>query len=214
MKSYEQYCGLAQAIDRVGERWSLLIVRELLVGPRRFSELAQRLPGIASNLLTARLKALEEDSVVAREVLPSPANVSVYLLTPSGAQLREAVEALTRWGGRFMLTRSPKQRFDVEWLAVSLNALRLPLEPGQALRFEVEMPEGAARFVLDDVGVRLAPADGVPPEVRVRTQAQVLLGLVAGALDLRTVGPALELTGATRATRRFRTWLAGPRRAG
>jgi DNA-binding HxlR family transcriptional regulator len=99
MKSYAQFCPLAAALDVIGDRWTLLVVREMLfLGPRRFGDLAGGLPGIAPNLLSARLKALEAAGVVERAQLPPPAGSTVYRLTPDGEDLREPILALARWG--------------------------------------------------------------------------------------------------------------------
>ena len=99
MRTYHQYCGLALALDRVGDRWTLLIVRELLTAPRRWSELEAALPGIATNLLAQRLRDLEADGLVERMAADGGA---CYALTADGDALRDAIHALLRWGGRFM----------------------------------------------------------------------------------------------------------------
>jgi DNA-binding HxlR family transcriptional regulator len=83
-RTYNQYCGLAYALDRVGERWTILIIRELIAGPRRYKDLLDGLPGISTNLLAARLKSLEHDGLLQRRVLPPPAGSTVYELTPLG----------------------------------------------------------------------------------------------------------------------------------
>lgn len=100
---YDQFCGLARALDVIGDRWTLLIVRELLyLGPRRFTDLKAGLPGIATNLLTARLRALETYRLVRRVHLPPPAASLVYHLTTLGAALEPAVRALLEWGLHFV----------------------------------------------------------------------------------------------------------------
>lgn len=101
-RSYGQYCGLALALDRIGDRWTLLIVRELLPGPARFGELHDALPGIATNLLTRRLRDLEDAGLLERTTLPAPANVPVYELTPLGRALGPVVREISLWGVRFM----------------------------------------------------------------------------------------------------------------
>src|SRR2546423_2143166 len=94
---YNQYCSLAYALDIVGERWTLLIVRELGLGPRRFADLLRNLPGIGRNLLTARLRHLEEQGLVRRTELPPPAASRVYELTEEGRGLAPAMTELSRW---------------------------------------------------------------------------------------------------------------------
>lgn len=97
---YGQYCGFARALEMVGERWALMIVRDLLVGPKRFSDLQRGLPGIPTNILTARLKEMEQAGIVHRRLLPRPAGSVVYELTPDGLELETAVFALGRWGAK------------------------------------------------------------------------------------------------------------------
>lgn len=97
-RSYGQVCGVARALDLLGERWTLLIIRELLLGPKRFGALERVLPGIGPNLLSARLASLTEAGIVERIELPAPASVDAYSLTERGERLRETVEALAVWG--------------------------------------------------------------------------------------------------------------------
>src|SRR4051812_49995313 len=94
---YQQYCALARALDVAGDRWSLLIVRELAPGPRRFTDLIDGLPGISRNLLTQRLRALESDRVVARHELPPPVARQIYELTEHGRDLAHAIAPLIAW---------------------------------------------------------------------------------------------------------------------
>src|SRR5438128_7232990 len=99
MRSYGEYCSLAKALDVIGERWTLLIVRELaLKGACRYTDLRNGLPGIASNLLADRLRELEKAGVITREDAPPPIATTLFRLTPRGEQLRPALDALMRWG--------------------------------------------------------------------------------------------------------------------
>ena len=97
---YGQYCGFARALETIGERWALMIVRDLMVGPKRFSDLQRGLVGIPSNILTARLKEMEQSGIVRRRLLPRPAGSVVYELTSDGLELESAVYALGRWGAK------------------------------------------------------------------------------------------------------------------
>jgi DNA-binding HxlR family transcriptional regulator len=97
---YDDACGTALALEFVGERWSLLVIRELLLGPRRFSEIRGGLPGLSANVLTQRLQGLEAAGILARATLPPPANVQVYALTPWGYEAEPIVMALGRWALR------------------------------------------------------------------------------------------------------------------
>jgi DNA-binding HxlR family transcriptional regulator/putative sterol carrier protein len=101
-RSYNQFCALAFALDVIGERWTLLIIRELLAGPRRFKDLIDGLPGISSNLLSDRLKCLERQGVLFRHILPPPAGSTVYELTPLGQDLEKSVLELGIWGSQFL----------------------------------------------------------------------------------------------------------------
>ena len=99
-KSYEQYCPMAHALDLVGERWALLVMRELMLGPKRFSDLRAALPGISANVLTQRLEGLEAAGVLVRRKLPPPASAQVYELTPWGYESEPIFQALGRWAAR------------------------------------------------------------------------------------------------------------------
>ena len=123
MRSYNQYCALAKALDRVGNRWTLLIIRELLVGPKRYSDLRAGLPGIASNLLSERLRELQSEGIVRRRELPPPAASVVYELTDLGARLESAVVELVRWGAHWMTERREGEVFRPDLLVVALGAL-------------------------------------------------------------------------------------------
>ena len=99
-RRYEDACGTAHALDLLGERWALLVVRELMFGPKRFSDLRADLSGISANVLTQRLEGLEEFGIVARRRLPPPASVQVYELTPWGLEIRPIIETMGRWAAR------------------------------------------------------------------------------------------------------------------
>src|SRR5216683_3461271 len=101
-RSYDQWCAVARSLDIVGERWTMLIVRDLLVGPKRYKDILAGLPGIGTNLLAQRLRELEAQGLVERVVLPQPAGTTVYRLTATGAALEPVVHALGRWGFQFL----------------------------------------------------------------------------------------------------------------
>ncbi|HKW44424.1 MAG TPA: winged helix-turn-helix transcriptional regulator [Candidatus Eremiobacteraceae bacterium] len=102
LRAYGQYCGFARALETVGERWALLIIRDLLVGPKRFTDLRLGLAGIPTNVLTARLKELEAGGVIRRRLLPRPTGSIIYELTPYGSELEDIVVRLGRWGAKSM----------------------------------------------------------------------------------------------------------------
>jgi DNA-binding HxlR family transcriptional regulator len=119
-KHYDQYCPMAHALSLVGERWSLLIVRELLRGPKRYTDLVEGLPGIGTNILAGRLKDLEQCGVVEKRKLPPPAASTVYELTEYGRGLEEVLYALARWGARSLGPPGADDELYPEW---GLNAL-------------------------------------------------------------------------------------------
>ena len=102
-RSYNQFCATAKTLDVVGERWTLLIIRELITGPKRYKDLLASLPGIGNSLLAARLKHLESAALVRRAELPPPAGSTVYELTESGRDLEPAIMAIARWGLKWAL---------------------------------------------------------------------------------------------------------------
>jgi DNA-binding HxlR family transcriptional regulator len=126
MKRYDQYCPIAHALGLVGERWSLLVVRELMYGPKRYTDLADGLPKIGTNILAARLKDLEAAGIVERRKLPPPAASTVYELTPYGHDLRPVIHELARWGARSLGPPRP-DALEPGWL---MHALDLGLSPG------------------------------------------------------------------------------------
>jgi DNA-binding HxlR family transcriptional regulator len=128
-KRFDQYCPVANALSLVGERWALLIVRELLRGPRRYSDLAAGLPGIGTNILATRLRELEAGGVVHRRKLPPPAASTVYELTEYGAGLEEVIHALGRWGARTLGLPRREDDLDHDW---GLNAFPALLYPERA----------------------------------------------------------------------------------
>jgi DNA-binding HxlR family transcriptional regulator len=121
-RTYSQYCGIAKALDVLGERWTLLLVRDLLVGPRRYVDLLAGLPGITTNLLAKRLQRLEREGLVEKAHLPAPASSTVvYRLTQPGRELEPVLHALGAWGWRYMQKPEKDDRLDVGWLLFSLK---------------------------------------------------------------------------------------------
>jgi DNA-binding HxlR family transcriptional regulator len=166
-RSYEQYCGLAKALDVVGERWTLLVVRNLLLGPLRYSELLRGLPGITTNLLAKRLKEMEEHGLLERIRAGAGEGGQAYRLTEVGRALEPAVHALGRWGWRWMGTPAGGEHRSLEWLMV---ALRRRYRGGAKL---------VAELVVGDVPYTFRLAEGV----------EIARG-AAGQADVRASGPA------------------------
>lgn len=120
---YPQFCALARAAELIGERWTLLIIRELLLGPKRFGDLLDHLDGISPTLLTARLAALIDSRVVRRITLPRPVNAQLYDLTDMGREIQPAIRELIRWGGHFLFPPVPGDAFEPDWVLLGLDAI-------------------------------------------------------------------------------------------
>ena len=120
---YRQFCALARAAEIVGERWTLLIIRELLIGPKRFGDLLDHLGGMSPTLLTSRLAALIKTNVIRKVAWPGPVSAQVYELTESGRELQPAIRELIRWGGRYLFPPVPGDDFEPDWVLLGLDAI-------------------------------------------------------------------------------------------
>ncbi len=179
-RSYGQYCGLAYALDLVGERWALLIVRDLILGPRRFSDLSRGLPGIPSNVLTARLKGLEEQGIVHRRVLPRPDGSVVYELTEYGQELEEIVLRLGLWGARSL---SDPREGEVPTPGGLLIALRAAFQPDAARKveasYELHLGEATIHALVDDGLLEIGEGPVAEPDLVIEA-GPALRRLMAG----------------------------------
>lgn len=196
-RSYGQYCGLARALDIVGERWSLLIVRELLVGPARYSELQAGLPGIATNLLAERLRRLEEAGVIERQLGADTKGVT-YALTPWGTALREAVAALVTWSTPLMVSGPGGDSFRTPWLKVALEALMQGKRTEVPTTVGVEVDGMLVTVHVDQTGTHVTLDGDEQPETVLRAEAPVVLGLASGMLTAEQASSAGELRGETK----------------
>lgn len=185
-RSYREHCGIARALDRVGERWTLLLVRELLyLGPRRFADLRRALPGLAPNLLTRRLRDLEADGLVVRSILPAPASVRVYRLTPRGRALEPVLQALWRWGRAALGDAREAGAVRPELPVMALRAAFRPEDAaGVHETWELQVDDVAIQAVVEDGRMTLRPGMEVTPDVTVTTDAATLADVVAGRLDV------------------------------
>src|SRR3954452_10520418 len=176
-KCYDQvpYCPMAHALSLVGERWSLLIVRELMHGPRRYTDLAKGLPGIGTNILAARLKDLETFGVVEKKKLPPPYASTVYELTAYGKELDEVLYALGRWGARSLSPPVFEEELYPEW---GLNALPALFDP-EAAR---ELNETYVLKIGDDVFTARLVDGRLQPEVGAAADADVTV-----EMDMKTL---------------------------
>lgn len=183
-RSYGQYCALARALDVAGERWTLLVVRDLLLGPKRFTDLLGGLPGIGRNLLTARLRHLEAEGVVRRRTLPPPAASRVYELTDDGRQLGLALGPLTAWGARRLGRRRPDEFFRPSSVVLAMAAFAdRGAARGVHETYQFEVDDEAFHLRVDDG--RIVPREGSAehPDLVVRMDSDTFAGLISGGLS-------------------------------
>ena len=135
-RGYDQYCPIAHALDLVGERWSLLVVRELMQGPKRYTDLAAQL-GIGTNILAARLRDLEAGGIVTKSKLPPPANARVYELTPYGQELKGALRELALWGARSLGPPTAEDELFPGWVENAVRMVLAPVTPPGRFEFRV-----------------------------------------------------------------------------
>ena len=162
-RTYNQFCGLARALDVVGERWTLLIVRNLLLGPLRYSDLLRGLPGITTNLLAKRLREMEDAELIER--IEGPGMGSAYRLTAHGAALEPAVHALGGWGWKYMSSPKKGEHRSFDFLMV---ALRRRYRAGAHVRAEIVADGAPYRVVLTGGHAEIARGDVASPDVRLR----------------------------------------------
>ncbi|MGB0094862.1 MAG: helix-turn-helix domain-containing protein [Solirubrobacteraceae bacterium] len=187
MRSYDEYCAVAKSLDVVGDRWTLLIVRELaLRGACRYTDLRNGLPGIASNLLAERLRELEHAGVIAREDAPPPIATTLFRLTPRGEQLRPVLEDLIRWGLPLMTEQKPGDAVRSHWLAWALELMLTDRQP-DASPVTVQLQTGDQPIVVETrdgtIHTRLGPAESA--DATLTGPPTPILGLLLGQL-----GPA------------------------
>ncbi|WP_158885172.1 winged helix-turn-helix transcriptional regulator [Amycolatopsis anabasis] len=200
-RSYGQYCGLARALDVVGDRWNLLIVRQLLIAPARYRELLDGLPGVATNLLADRLRDLETAGVVQRR-LAEKGNVVVYALTPWGAELREPIESLIRWSTPLMVRGPGGDCFRAEWLVVPLRALLVgKAAPRRSSKVGIAVDGQLVQVRATRSGIEVNPHDGGDLDAVVRADAAIVLGLAAGVLALDDTLGLVDIDGDEAAVR-------------
>ncbi len=186
-RHYEDACATAHALDLIGERWSMLIMRELMMGPRRFSDLRASIEGISANVLTQKLESLEVARIVRREKLPPPANAQAYALTSWGLEAEPILLALGRWG-----VRSPGHDPTLPFSPVALMlSFRAKFDPAAAKGLDINLA-----FTLDDqpftVAVkagRLKTERGHPalPTARIASSPSVMAALIYGKVPLATL---------------------------
>ncbi|MFD6159926.1 winged helix-turn-helix transcriptional regulator [Nocardia sp. NPDC060256] len=213
-RSYNQYCGLSRSLDLVGERWTLLVVRELMVGPKRYSDLVNALDGIGTNLLATRIKQLDQDGLIVRKHLPPPAASQVYELTPAGRELAAALVPLAMWGlrHRFDEPRRSDENYRAEWTVVFLAALIDPAATTAMHRVvQFRLDDSAATLVIDDGRVSVTPGAVDHADVVVTTDLKTLAEFAtrAPASDFTKVAECLTVEGDMAVAQSFFELLVG-----
>ncbi|MCT9931886.1 winged helix-turn-helix transcriptional regulator [Planotetraspora sp. A-T 1434] len=191
-RTYGQHCAIAKALDVVGERWALLIVRELLDGPRRYTDLLGGLPGVSTDMLATRLRDLENAGLVSRRTLPPPAASKVYELTAEGRALAPAMTELARFGMRLLRAQDPSDTFRVHWLALPLQIrFRADRARGVALTVQFHTDDGALCAVIDDGILMTRPGAADHPDVVITADAATLAEIArdpATTAEAKTAG--------------------------
>jgi DNA-binding HxlR family transcriptional regulator len=206
-KRYDQYCPVCHALGLVGERWALLVVRELLKGPKRYTDLIEGLPGVGTNVLAARLKELEAGGIVRKRKLPPPAASTVYELTEYGQELEEPLYALARWGARSLGPPSTSDHLYPDW---GLNAFAALLDPeaarGLTATYVVRVGPETYTVQLDDSQVHVEAVETAEADLDFATDMETFYGLASGELnpaEALSDGRVELLTGKRPALERF-----------
>jgi len=196
-RTYGQYCAITTALDLIGERWSLLVVRELLDGPKRYTDLLAGLTGIATDMLATRLRDLEAAGVVTRRTLPPPAGSKVYELTPLGQDLRPMMIEMVRWGLRLLGEPGTGMAFQPHGLSLWLHAMfhaDRAHGAGLTAQFDVDGTSMHARIADGSIETGSGPADH--PDVIIRSDAATL-ARVARDPDAAVDPGRIQITGST-----------------
>jgi DNA-binding HxlR family transcriptional regulator len=188
MRSYGQYCSVARALELVGDRWTLLIIRELLLRKSlRFTDLKNGLPGIAPNLLSSRLKELEDAGLVAREDAPPPVATGLYTLTENGRTLEPVLKALGLWGLKYMAEERPDDAFQAHWLAYLPAWFTTDSEPdAPPAVIQLVAADESAVIELRDGKVHTRVGRAADPDLVLEGSPRAVLGLLSGVIDLKT----------------------------
>src|SRR4051794_22129046 len=174
MRTYGDRCGVARALDLVGDRWALLVVRELLLGPKRFSDLRAGLPGVTPDVLTLRLRELEQAGLVRRAQLPPPAGTRVYELTARGGELEPVLLALGRWGSAAPVPEGDP-RLGVDAAAIALKTVFDPgAAEGLSAEYELRLDGQPFRIRVADGGLELARGSAERPDATIATDPATL----------------------------------------
>ena len=213
MRTYGQYCSIAKSLDVVGDRWTLLIVRELLLrGSARYTDIREGLPGVATNLLADRLRDLEREGIVERREAPPPVATTVFELTDRGRELEPVLDALGRWGVPLMADGPCEgDEFRSRWLAWPAENFLRDGEP-DGPPATIELDAGGEPVVIEVASgtVHARPGTVDEPDASLSGSPHTLLGVLSGQLDLDTARSlGLELRGDEQVIRRVQPLAAG-----
>jgi DNA-binding HxlR family transcriptional regulator len=207
-RTYGQFCGLARALEMIGERWSLLVIRDLVLGPKRFTELQRGLPRIPSSILSSRLNELERSGVVRRRVLPELDAAVAYELTEYGGELDQIVLQLGLWGARSLDERSAQGVFTLDSAILSLYTTFRPDEArGVQVAYELRYGDMVVHALVDNGALKVGEGPYADADIAIAPQGQVMLKLLKGELsateavghgDIHIEGPAEHLHTFTR----------------
>jgi len=197
MRSYDEYCSIAKSLDLVGDRWTLLVVRELsLRGPSRYTDLRNGLPGVATNLLADRLRDLEAAGLVAREEAPPPIATTLFRLTERGEGLKPVLDELMRWGLPLMVEQREADAVRSHWLAGALEVMVGDRRPGgDPVTLELRLGDGPIVLTAGDGEIKLSLGECRDPDASLAGPPRPIMGLLLGYLDLdaaEAMGVALE----------------------
>jgi len=213
-RGYGQYCALAKALDVIGDRWTMLIVRELLLrGPCRYTDLLAGLPGIATNLLAARLRELEAAGITVREREPPPVATMLIRLTPRGEELRAVVHAIGRWGAALLKDAAPTDAFRSHWIAMPIELHLIDRAPKRK-PIAIEVDTGGPPIIVETVNgsVRARPGTCDAPDAVVSGRPQVVVAALTGRLTLAEARRhGLRVKGSLKALERVRPLDVGRR---
>ena len=187
MRTYGQYCAMARGLDVIGDRWTLLIVRELLLqGPSRYAELQRGLPGIATNLLADRLRDLEGEGIVVRKN-------GVASLTPRGRELEPVMRAIGRWGAPLLAQPTPNEAFQSHWLALPLQEFLADHAPDRRPQtLEVRTGDEPLTVAVGQGNVRIRPGRPDEPDAIIGGPVRLVLPVLAGRVPLATARVIFE----------------------
>lgn len=192
MRSYGEYCSIAKALDVVGDRWTLLIVRELVIrGGCRYTDLRDGLPGIASNLLADRIRALESAGLIRREDAPPPIAATLFHLTEAGTDLLPVLDAVGRWGVRYMAQPADGDEFRGHWFAFPARFFLRDRDPdGPPVSIELCAADSPVVIEISGGVIRTLLGTAGEPDLAMAGEPRLILALFAGAL---TASQAAEL---------------------